>query len=60
MESPPPIDINRIKMDPWNAAVSDSRAEAHRHTRSHLATLNYSEFLKYTADSQAFKNANQE
>lgn len=60
MESPPPIDSNRIKMDPWNAAVSDSRAEAHRHKTSQLATLIYSEFLKYTADSQAFKDTNQE
>jgi len=59
VETPPPVDFNRIKMNPWSAAISDSRAEAHMHT-SQLSTPNYREFLKYTADLQALKDANQE
>lgn len=62
METQSSIDINKIKMDPWFVAISDSRAEAHIYIRSKLATLiNYNKFFwKHTAHLQAFKDANSE
>lgn len=62
MEIQSPIYLNSIKMDPWIVAISESRAKAHTYTRNRLAALiNYTKFfLKYTADLNAFKDANGE